>query len=107
MFDIGMSEALLIGALVLLFIPPEDLPELFRVLGRWYAKVRRASDDLRRAFNAEVARAEADHRRDELEKRLQKARDTSPTLPADAAPRAMPTAPTIAPPPPEPKAEEP
>jgi sec-independent protein translocase protein TatB len=107
MFDIGMSEALLIGALVLLFIPPEDLPELFRILGRWYAKIRRASDDLRRAFNAEVAHAEADHRREELEKRVAKVREqASPTLPPDAAPRPMPTAPTIAPPP-ESKPEEP
>ncbi|MFZ5477254.1 MAG: hypothetical protein ACOZNI_10820 [Myxococcota bacterium] len=106
MFDVGMSEALLIGALILLFIPPEDLPALFRTLGRWYAKVRRASDDLRRAFNAEVARADADQRREELEKRMERLRGgEEPRLPSDAAPRKAGVSPTLAPP--DPKPEEP
>lgn len=39
------------------------------VAGRYYGKVRRMSDDLRRAFNAEVARSEGDRRRAELEAR--------------------------------------
>ena len=73
MFDIGLQEMLVIGVLVVLFFPPEDLPAFFRTAGRWYAKVRRASDDLRRAFNAEVARAEADMRLDDLRQRREAA----------------------------------
>ncbi len=73
MFDIGLQEMLVIGVLVVLFFPPEDLPMFFRTAGRWYAKMRRASDDLRRAFNAEVARAEADMRLDDLRQRREAA----------------------------------
>lgn len=73
MFDIGLQEFLVIGILVLLFFPPDDLPTLFRQAGRVYAKVRGASDDLRRAFNAEVARAEADMRLDDLRQRREAA----------------------------------
>jgi sec-independent protein translocase protein TatB len=72
-FDIGLQEMLVIGVLVVLFFPPEDLPMFFRTAGRWYAKMRRASDDLRRAFNAEVARAEADMRLDDLRQRREAA----------------------------------
>lgn len=78
MFDIGLQEFLVIGILVLLFFPPDDLPALFRQAGRLYAKVRGASDDLRRAFNAEVARVENDQRLEALRLRreaAQRARD--------------------------------
>ncbi len=74
MFDIGLQELLVIAILVVIFFPAEDLPGLFRTAGRAYAKVRRASDDLRRAFNAEVARAEADMRADDLRARQEAAR---------------------------------
>ena len=96
MMDVGFTEALLIGALVLLFFKPEELPDLFRVLGRWYGKIRRASDDLRRTFNAEVARVDSDRRRDDLEKRMKSLRN--PELPADSGPRPA----AKAPPPEEP-----
>ncbi len=69
MFQLGFQELLTIGVLVLLFFPAEDLPGLFRTAGRWYAQIRRASDDLRRAFNSEVARVESEERLDELRKR--------------------------------------
>ncbi|MBM4368424.1 MAG: hypothetical protein FJ102_19575 [Deltaproteobacteria bacterium] len=55
--------------MILVFVGPDRIPELMSVAGRYYAKLRRLSDDLRRAFNAEVARVEADKRRDELEGR--------------------------------------
>lgn len=73
MFDIGFQEMLLVAVLVIVFIPADDLPEMMRTLGRYYAKIRRASDDLRRAFNAEVARTDADRRRDDLAKRRERA----------------------------------
>ena len=73
MFDIGFQEMLLIAVLVIVFIPADDLPEMMRTLGRYYAKIRRASDDLRRAFNSEVARTDADRRREDLTKRRERA----------------------------------
>lgn len=69
MFDMSLGEMLVIGVLVLVFFSPEQLPDLMRQAGRWYGKVRGASDDLRRAFNTEVARVEADRRREELLRR--------------------------------------
>lgn len=60
---------LVIGVLLLVFVGPDDLPKLMRTVGKFYAKARRASDDLRRAFNAEVARVDADDRRADMEKR--------------------------------------
>jgi sec-independent protein translocase protein TatB len=68
-FDLGLGEMLVIAVLVIVFVGPEGLPDMMRVLGRFYAQIRRASDDLRRTFNAEVARVEADRRREELKQR--------------------------------------
>jgi len=52
MFDIGMSELLVIGTIALIVIGPKDLPELFRSLGRMMAKVRAMSRDFSRAMEA-------------------------------------------------------
>jgi sec-independent protein translocase protein TatB len=68
-FDLGFGEMLVIAVLVIVFVGPDGLPDMMRVLGRFYAQIRRASDDLRRTFNAEVARVESDRRRDELRQR--------------------------------------
>jgi sec-independent protein translocase protein TatB len=68
-FDLGLGEMLVIAVLVIVFVGPDGLPDLMRVLGRFYGQMRRASDDLRRTFNAEVARVDADKRRDELRQR--------------------------------------
>lgn len=40
MFDIGWSELLLIGVVALIVIGPEDLPKLFRTLGRITGRAR-------------------------------------------------------------------
>jgi sec-independent protein translocase protein TatB len=68
-FDLSLGELFLVAVLALVLIPPEDLPKMFRLAGRYYGKVRRASDELRRAFNAEVAKVEAEERREEMKKR--------------------------------------
>jgi sec-independent protein translocase protein TatB len=60
---------LVIGVVVLVFVGPDRIPELMSTAGKYYGCFRRLSDDLRRAFNAEVARHEADRRRSELETR--------------------------------------
>lgn len=64
---------LLIGVVILVFVGPDRIPEMMSTAGKWYGKFRRMSDDLRRAFNAEVARVEADKRRDELDTRRREA----------------------------------
>ncbi len=52
MFDIGWSELLIIGVVALIVIGPKDLPEMFRTLGRFTAKLRSISRDFQRAMEA-------------------------------------------------------
>lgn len=49
--DIGWSELLLIGIVALIVIGPEDLPQMFRQLGRFTAKLRAMSRDFSRAMD--------------------------------------------------------
>ncbi len=62
MFDVGWSELLLIGIVALIVIGPEDLPRMFRTLGRITAKARgmarefsMAMDDAARSSGIEDA----------------------------------------------------
>ncbi len=48
--DIGWAELLLIGIVALIVIGPEDLPQMFRQLGRFTAKMRGMSRDFSRAM---------------------------------------------------------
>jgi sec-independent protein translocase protein TatB len=50
MFDFGMSELLVIGIVALIVIGPKDLPELFRSLGRFTAKMRGMAREFSRAM---------------------------------------------------------
>lgn len=50
MFDIGWTELILIGVVALIVIGPKDLPEMFRTLGRFTAKLRSMSRDFSRAM---------------------------------------------------------
>jgi Tat protein translocase TatB subunit len=49
-FNIGMTELLVILVVGLLVLGPKRLPELARSLGRGLAEFRRASTDMRREF---------------------------------------------------------
>ena len=50
MFDIGWTELMLIGVVALIVIGPQDLPDMFRQLGRFTAKLRSMSRDFTRAM---------------------------------------------------------
>ncbi|MBT8416220.1 MAG: Sec-independent protein translocase protein TatB [Silicimonas sp.] len=50
MFDLGWSELLVIGIVVLIVIGPKDLPGMFRQLGKYTAKIRRMARDFQRAM---------------------------------------------------------
>ena len=69
MLDVGLSEILLIAIVAIVFVGPDDLPKLMRLAGRYYGKLRRASDELRSAFQLEVDRVEADARAEEIRRR--------------------------------------
>ncbi|MCO4744145.1 MAG: twin-arginine translocase subunit TatB [Proteobacteria bacterium] len=73
MLGLGFGEIFLLGVLLIVVVGPERLPHLIRGAGRMYGQVRRASDELRRAFVLEADRVDADERFQELEKRRNQA----------------------------------
>jgi Tat protein translocase TatB subunit len=76
MLGLGMSEILLVCAVVLVAVGPDRLPQMMRSLGRYYGKMRRSADELRRAFVLEADRQDAEERIDDLrEQREQAAKD--------------------------------
>lgn len=100
LFNFSLGEMLIIGVVILVFVGPDRIPELMSTAGKYYGRFRRMSDDLRRAFNAEVARHEADRRRQELEARRKAAeearqaeRQAASTAEAEGAPAEAPAAP--------------
>lgn len=48
--DIGWAELVLIGIVALIVIGPEDLPDMFRQVGRFTAKLRQMSREFSRAM---------------------------------------------------------
>ena len=55
MLDIGWAELMVIGVVALIVIGPKDLPDMFRQLGRFMAKIRSMGRDFQRAMD-EAAR---------------------------------------------------
>lgn len=50
MLDVGWMELLIIGVVALIVIGPKDLPDMFRTLGRFTAKLRSMARDFQRAM---------------------------------------------------------
>lgn len=50
MFDIGMTELLVIGIVALIVVGPKDLPGMFRTLGRFTGKLRGMAREFQRAM---------------------------------------------------------
>jgi len=69
MFSLGFGEILVIGIILLLFVGPDRLPQLMRQAGRAYGQLRRAADELRRAFVMEADRIDSALRLKDLEQR--------------------------------------
>lgn len=51
MFDIGMSELLVVGVVALIVVGPKDLPGMFRTVGRFTGKARGMAKEFQRAMN--------------------------------------------------------
>jgi sec-independent protein translocase protein TatA len=55
LFNIGPEEIILILVLALIVFGPKRLPEIGRTLGKGMSEFRKASNDLKRTINAELA----------------------------------------------------
>jgi sec-independent protein translocase protein TatB len=60
--SLGLSELIVVGVIILVFIGPERLPHAARSLGRMYGRMRRAADELQRAFVMEADRIDEEER---------------------------------------------
>ena len=48
MLDVGWSELLLLGIVILVVVAPQDLPRLLRAVGNGIAQIRTAAQDFQR-----------------------------------------------------------
>ena len=58
MFDVGLSELLVIGLMALIVIGPKRLPEVARAAGRWAGRLRRFVSDVKQDLDRELHQAE-------------------------------------------------
>ncbi len=58
MFDVGLSELLVIGLVALIVIGPKRLPEMARAAGRWAGRIRRFVSEVKSDFDRELHNAE-------------------------------------------------
>jgi sec-independent protein translocase protein TatA len=99
MFGAGISEIAFILFLALLIFGPEKLPEIGRMLAKGMAEVRKASNELRRTLNVELAASEqeAEARRLAAQQAAATAPQTpfappAPLAPLAPVPQAVPSA---------------
>ncbi len=60
MFGIGMQELLIVLVIALIILGPKKLPEMARTLGRAFAELQRATQDLRSSVNFDDATDDPD-----------------------------------------------
>ena len=68
LFDLSMTELLLIGVVALVVIGPKDLPKALRVAGYWVRKARTLSREFQTSVEQMMREAELDEMRQELKK---------------------------------------
>lgn len=91
MFNLGISELLLILGVALIVFGPRKLPDIGRTLGKALGEFRRATDDLKNTIEREV--------------RLEELKKIGPSIvPFDPVSRNEPRDPAAAAPPPPPAA---
>jgi sec-independent protein translocase protein TatB len=66
MFDIGWMELMVIGVVALIVVGPKDMPEMFRQLGRFMAKIRSMGREFSRAMEQAAKESGVDEVRRDL-----------------------------------------
>ncbi len=99
MFDVGLSELLVIGLVALIVIGPKRLPEVARAAGRWAGRLRRFVSDVKQDLDRELHQAELSELRQlkqELDETRRVMEDSSGRLMQDL--QVAPTGATVTPP---------
>jgi sec-independent protein translocase protein TatB len=102
MFDISMSELLVIGVIALLIVGPKDLPKLMRQVSQWLGAARRMAGEFRRHVDDLMRETELEELRREVNalrnpKNLMLGMEPKPqSTPATASQLPEPTAPPAA-----------
>ena len=68
LFDLSMTELMLIGVVALVVIGPKDLPKALRVAGFWVKKARTLSREFQSSVEQMMREAELDEMRQEFKK---------------------------------------
>src|SRR6516162_9567668 len=68
LFDLSMTELMLIGVVALVVIGPKDLPRALRVAGFWVKKARTLSREFQSSVDQMIREAELDEMRQDLKK---------------------------------------
>ena len=84
--SIGLPELLLIFVIDLLLFGPRKLPDIGKSLGKAMGEFRRASNDLQRSLEEEVAADELRAARREVEDATKPVSPTEPSAPAEGTP---------------------
>jgi len=85
MLGLSMTEVVIILALALLLLGPDQLPQLAKALGKGLRELRKATDDIKGQFEQEMARVD-----------LEETPRIAPVPPPPAAIPAAPDAPAVA-----------
>lgn len=67
MFDIGWSEMLIIGVVLIVVVGPKDLPRVLRAFGQTTKKMRGMAGDFQRQFNQAMDEAELSELRKDVD----------------------------------------
>jgi len=94
MLGLSMTEIVIILALALLLLGPDQLPTLAKSLGKGLRELRKATDDIKGQFEQEMAKIDLDEPQRMIAPVPPPAPADKPALPAaDAAPADKPAAP--------------
>jgi len=71
MFDVGLSELVVIGVIALLVFGPEDLPRVARTVGHLLGKLQRYVADVKSEINREMENADLKRLQTEVQESVQ------------------------------------
>jgi sec-independent protein translocase protein TatB len=84
MFNLGMSEMILIGIIALIFIGPKQLPEIARTIGRMLNEFKRATEDITTSITDPKAYSKKKEFDEEHERFLKRSREQEEKLITEA-----------------------